>query len=300
MPATIFKQLSADVQPVGDRRVRFVISTGSTDRDGDVLEPSGWQLDAYRRSPVILWAHDYSMMPIAKAVTITQTSKGLEATAEFPQPGIYEFADTTFAMLKAGYLSATSVGFRPIESEPIKGGGRRYLKQELLEFSVVPVPSNGEALMLRGVSHEQAAKWKKALTTWAAKTNFPEAQPASPVMHPLFETEQDFMNRCMSDSAMRQAYPNDDIRYGECSLRWARDTGWAGIPSTPPAKFANDLTLDIRDSDWHLEITDQKDLIDISPQQFAEMVMDTVFNVTDTAMKREIQKQLRWHMGRVI
>jgi hypothetical protein len=53
-----------------------------------------------------------------------------------------------------------------VESEPIKGG-RAYKRQELLEFSVVPVPANQEALMQRGVTGAQAKAWKDAVKGWA-------------------------------------------------------------------------------------------------------------------------------------
>jgi len=54
-----------------------------------------------------------------------------------------------YQMYKGGFMSAVSVGFMPDErvwSE--EQGGIRFLSQEMLEFSAVPVPANPEALML--------------------------------------------------------------------------------------------------------------------------------------------------------
>jgi HK97 family phage prohead protease len=161
----VFKQLDTEAHAQGQRRMRFVISTGSVDRDGDRLNPRGWVLDTYRRNPIVTWAHDYKSLPIAKCVEIRATRTGLEAVAEFPPKGTYEFADTVFDMLQSGFLSATSVGFRPIEFEnDYLRKGKNYLKQELTEFSIVPIPSNPDALIQRS---PQGRLWTKALLTWA-------------------------------------------------------------------------------------------------------------------------------------
>jgi hypothetical protein len=56
-------------------------------------------------------------------------------------------ADTVLRLLDGGFLRATSVGFRPIRQvRNTERGGTDYLQQELLEFSVVPVPANADAL----------------------------------------------------------------------------------------------------------------------------------------------------------
>jgi hypothetical protein len=60
-------------------------------------------------------------------------------------------ADEFCALAKAGVLSAISVGFRPIDAEP-RGNGRGVLWKvwELLEMSIVSVPSNPNAIVLEG------------------------------------------------------------------------------------------------------------------------------------------------------
>lgn len=165
----IYKRLDSEVQ-VGDapRTMKFIISTGAVDRDGDTVNPKGWVLDSYKRSPVVLWSHDYSQLPIGKAVNVQMTEKGLMADVEFPQVGVHPFADTVYDMLKSGFLNATSVGFRGMEYDPSKDrkSGYDFKKQELLEFSIVPVPSNPEALALRGVKSDQAQRYAKAMRHW--------------------------------------------------------------------------------------------------------------------------------------
>jgi len=135
-------EVKADGQ---DRTLSFTISTASVDRDSDTINPAGWDLRAYTKNPVVLWAHDYSAFPIGKAVEVTKNASRLQARAEFAK---HEFADTVLMLLKDGFLKATSVGFRPTKFEfNEKRGGVDFIEQELLEFSIVPVPANPEALI---------------------------------------------------------------------------------------------------------------------------------------------------------
>ena len=128
-----------------DRTIAFTISTGAIDRDMDTIDVSGWDLRAYNKNPVVLWAHDHSALPIAKATEVTRGASRLLAKAEF---ATHEFADTVLQLLKDGFLSATSVGFRPTKfafNEERRGVD--FQEQELLEWSIVPVPANPEALI---------------------------------------------------------------------------------------------------------------------------------------------------------
>jgi hypothetical protein len=56
-----------------------------------------------------------------------------------------------FRLIDAGYINAVSVGFQPIEWEmaksPDRRGGIDFIKQELLEISVVSLPANANALV---------------------------------------------------------------------------------------------------------------------------------------------------------
>jgi hypothetical protein len=51
-------------------------------------------------------------------------------------------ADAVRNAFDQGVLNAASIGFRPVDSEPLPGGGQRFTAWEMLEFSLVPVPSN--------------------------------------------------------------------------------------------------------------------------------------------------------------
>ena len=138
----------------------LVASVETEDRVGDLIEAGGWELDAYARNPVVLWAHDYLRPPIGRSLRTWVEGRSLLATVEFaPMP----FAQEIRALYAGGFMRGVSVGFRALESEPRpaaagRGGtpagsghgtGRRgvlFRRQELLEISAAPVPLNAMAL----------------------------------------------------------------------------------------------------------------------------------------------------------
>ena len=127
----------------------FVLSTEEVDRHGDVIAASGWHLDSYNRNPVFLWAHDYARPVIGKAAEVWKESHSLLARIEFAPTA---FAQEIASLYRAGFQRGVSVGFKPLRYEERrheKTGallGLRFLEQELLETSAVPVPSNRSAL----------------------------------------------------------------------------------------------------------------------------------------------------------
>ncbi len=127
----------------------FVLSTDDVDRHGDVVSADGWMLEAYLRNPVLLWAHDYRHPAIGRAVSVWSEPHRLLAKMEFA-PGA--FAQEVAELYACGFQWGVSVGFRPVRWEERRDGrtgaylGLRYLEQELLEVSAVPVPANRQAL----------------------------------------------------------------------------------------------------------------------------------------------------------
>ena len=142
-----------------NRTLRFIASTEAIDRDGEVLLASGWQLDKFLKNPVFQWAHDYSQPPIGKIVNAQVVNDQLVEDVEFADAETYPFADIIYRLYMGGFLNAVSVGFIPIEWQTGKKDGdprKTYTKQEQLELSGVPVPSNPEAL--------QSARTAKVIT----------------------------------------------------------------------------------------------------------------------------------------
>lgn len=127
--------------------ITAVISDASVDRMGDVIDQSGWILDNYKKNPVVLWCHDYSIPPIGKAIDMRVVNGKLKATTKFAST---ELAREVWNLYRGGFLSSFSVGFKPRSYKPIKDEdgnvtGFKFLEQELLEYSAVSVPANPNA-----------------------------------------------------------------------------------------------------------------------------------------------------------
>ena len=138
----------SEVKDLGEGRLEITASTEALDRDGDIIRAGGWQLQNFKKNPVILWAHDYHSPPIGRAdrVWIDRSDKKLSAEITFADTA---FAQDIYKLYQGGFLNTFSVGFLPLDWKYIEDAlGREFIKQELLEISCVPVPSNPEALAL--------------------------------------------------------------------------------------------------------------------------------------------------------
>jgi HK97 family phage prohead protease len=137
----------------GPRRITFVASDETVDRYGDIIRASGWQLDNFRKNPVLLFGHDTRSV-IGKVEPIGVEGTRLMAHAQLADAGSNALADATWALIEQEMLRAASVGFMPLATPlPIYDSDRHltgfeYIAQELLELSVVSVPANPNALAL--------------------------------------------------------------------------------------------------------------------------------------------------------
>ena len=129
--------------------MEFILSDATPDRFGDIVEVEGWQLDQFRRNPIALFAHDKTFV-IGKWADLKVTDKELRGHLQLAPPGTSPRIDEIRRLIEADILRATSVGFVPLEHEPINPkdpwGGMRFLKSELVETSLVAVPANPNAL----------------------------------------------------------------------------------------------------------------------------------------------------------
>lgn len=140
-------------QPEGTDNVIFEISNDALDRHGTQFDIEGISLDNYRNNPVVLWNHGGGLfgggvtVPIGKTVNIQKRGDSLFAEVEFDKGD--QFAADIERKVRNGFLNAASVGFIPrsIERGDEKGDPDVIEESELLEWSVVPVPSNPEALV---------------------------------------------------------------------------------------------------------------------------------------------------------
>jgi len=166
------------------RKIQFVISDETKDRHGTVLNMDGWNLDNYNRNGIVGYQHDVYGGGMCKGPDPDSVigkgrawieQSGIRANGdsgavlmgevEFEPKDINPLAEKVFRKVLHGTLKATSVGFSPIgggklvndktgESEKLKdapysvpkGHTFYYEGQELLEYSVVNIPSNPNAL----------------------------------------------------------------------------------------------------------------------------------------------------------
>jgi hypothetical protein len=152
--AYVFDEIKAlDIEPGSDVEARvfeWAISTENPDRENDAISVDGWKLDAYRKNPVVLWAHSHRDLPIATSPNVWPQAVQLRAKADFTKSSeLNPLALTVARMIHYKLLNAASVGFRPIiysNNENRGSWAYDFLEQELLEWSIVPVPANAEAL----------------------------------------------------------------------------------------------------------------------------------------------------------
>lgn len=152
-----------DVVDLGDRRIRFVMSASTPDRDKDVISADGWELDNFRKNPVAPWAHDSRGLPVGRWEDVGPVDGKLMGTLEFAPAEVHPFAETVYQLYRHGFLKAVSVGFRPIKwSRNEERGGIDFDQQELLETSPVPIPAHPQALVAasaEGIDLEPLRKW---------------------------------------------------------------------------------------------------------------------------------------------
>lgn len=160
------------VESEEDRILEFTISTNSVDRDGDTIKAAGWQLDNYRKNPVVLWGHDHSIPSIGKSLASWVEGDALKSRNQYPTRDEYEFGNLIYRLHAGSYLRAVSVGFIPkkyvINEERGSGGWGPpidFLEQELLEHSSCNVPANAEALgaaAAKGLDMRPMLRWYEA------------------------------------------------------------------------------------------------------------------------------------------
>ena len=179
-----------------DETMTFVtnISVDSLDRDDEVIMPKGIRTDRYEKNPVVMWQHSYDQPPVGKVIGLQKHEHGLVAKIKMAST---ERAKELWQLVKDGMLNAQSIGFL-VNKAYVRGtvefdawiketgskipeGCRRVLADiELLETSIVPIPSCPDAL-------NTAVSAKAAVSAEAAepaKPDEPKPEPDKPEPKP--------------------------------------------------------------------------------------------------------------------
>lgn len=157
---------------------KFVITTSDRDRHGDIVIPRGCvnHLKNYTRNPRVFFAHNTNDLPIASArdpegnLALDILDDKIYSTAYFH--GETRESEIIFRLIARKELQASSIGFLPIRAailslddeedlvdletgeEILDFRGNqtrstpalRFLEWDMIEWSVVPIPANQEAL----------------------------------------------------------------------------------------------------------------------------------------------------------
>lgn len=129
----------------------ITISTPTLDRDRDHVMPLGARIDNYMKNPVVQWGHNYfePWATIGKTTALKVSAEGIDAEFVLRDPVNDTDPQNIVKLLWAqGFIKAASIGFNPNQEEITENdeGGLDFNDWELLEWSLVPVPANQEAL----------------------------------------------------------------------------------------------------------------------------------------------------------
>lgn len=309
-----------------DRVVSFTVSTGTVDRDNDTILAGGWQLTNFLANPVILWAHTYDMLPIGRARSLNVSESGLAAQIEFTPAGVNPFADTVYDLVKAGFLNAASVGFKPMKyAFNETRGGVDFLEQELLEISVVPVPANPLAL----VEARSAGIDIAPLKAWAQSVldvpDVDETDDEPAIGSPTFIAEM--VAYCAKRGRVLSAENESELRSAIDDVRNGVEQGLARLQrvlsklevapqeqaADPEDMKADDtiVTLDVSDADpfvleladvepeiedvLYLDLADEAETLDVDPTLLHDCLVAAVSDV----VRKSVRDAILFAQGRV-
>ncbi len=136
---------------LGRNLYRVTIAANEKVRQPPDLDFDGLSTVNYERNPVVMWAHDAvgrspsGGLPIGRTLSLARTSDG-QLVAEFEFLGDDSFAQRVKTAWDKGFLRAASISWIPVESVPAEGGRWRDTRSELLEWSIVSIPADPDAL----------------------------------------------------------------------------------------------------------------------------------------------------------
>lgn len=171
----------------GEPELDFVATDETLDRYNEVIKLDGWQLDNFRRNPVVVDSHDYSsvLKILGSAPSLAVTGGKMVNRVRFALDN--PLGAIAYKMSRAGFIKSQSVGFIPIawkngveKNEP----ERIYLQQELIEISLVAVPANpgatiGMALKSGAIQKADLKELEQLLKTLCNEPAGPDAEASA-------------------------------------------------------------------------------------------------------------------------
>ena len=136
---------------VGEGVYRVTIAANERARRPPELDFDGLSTENYARNPVVMWAHDVSGrspsggLPIGRTLRLHKQHGG-KLVVDFEFLSDDPFAGRVRNAWDQGFLRAASISWLSLAGGPTREGHWRDERSELLEWSIVPVPADPDAL----------------------------------------------------------------------------------------------------------------------------------------------------------
>lgn len=158
--------------------VPFILSKTIVDRDTEIIDIESMKLDNFLSNPIVLLQHNRSELPIGYIKELERDTEVIGANTIHVLKGIVKFTPTPdyktpqiiFDLIERGTLRTGSIGmiFGPdtfIRQEQINGEEVRVARNvELIEFSIVNIPANVEAIVGNSYQEKKIKSLIKSVT----------------------------------------------------------------------------------------------------------------------------------------
>ncbi|WP_035647346.1 hypothetical protein [Flavobacterium sp. ASV13] len=140
---------------IKNREAEFVISTEAVDSYDTIFKIDGWDLKRYQNNPIVAYGHrTWSDNPdmILGTSEVWVEGEQLIGKVRFESEETNPTAEKIWKKVKEGTLRMASVGANPLEwrmgiaADGENPGVLYFTRTELLEWSIVPLGSNPDAL----------------------------------------------------------------------------------------------------------------------------------------------------------
>jgi hypothetical protein len=210
------------VIPDPNAPIQWVASTEGVKSDGLDLRADQWDLTRFEKHPVILWAHDYmgQNLPIG---TGRAHVEGAELRVDVTYDSDDDFAQRVRAKSLKGMI-AGSVGW-----EVVKEGDKGAMRNQLLEFSMVPVPMDPDALPAR-----QMRAWREIIRDYERQTPGGD----EPWERTAAEMVRLFTEPCGDEPTRRHAYNELERQYRQHDRTAPEYVPWSELAALDRATLA--------------------------------------------------------------
>lgn len=140
-----------DRSSLGGNLYRVTIAANEKVRQPPEIDFAGMSTDNYSRNPVVMWAHDAvgrspsGGLPIGRTLSLAKTQEG-KVVVDFEFLSDDPFAQRVKNAWDKGFLRAASISWLPLETVPTPQGSWRDTRSDLLEWSIVSLPADPDAL----------------------------------------------------------------------------------------------------------------------------------------------------------